>query len=84
MQADRDYLSVKLDDPSFPAPIYASRNEVTDGVSLIWRGRCARGCGGARGQCRQSVWIAHQDGGRLLAGDPENRARQACPGRIRC
>ena len=30
----RDYLSVKLDDPSFPAPIYASLIETDDGFSL--------------------------------------------------
>ncbi|MNE94905.1 hypothetical protein D3C80_1929240 [compost metagenome] len=30
------YLSVKLDDPSFPAPIYASLVEVDGGHSLIW------------------------------------------------
>ena len=35
-QQDRDYLSVKLDDPSFPAPIYASLVEVEGGHSLIW------------------------------------------------
>ncbi len=34
--AGRDYLSVKLDDPSFPAPIYASLVEIEDGHSLIW------------------------------------------------
>lgn len=33
---DRAYLSVKLDDPSFPAPIYASLVEVEGGHSLIW------------------------------------------------
>ena len=33
---NRDYLSVKLDDPSFPAPIYASLLEAEDGYSLIW------------------------------------------------
>ncbi len=35
---DRDYLSVKLDDPSFPAPIYATLIEVAgeEGLSLIW------------------------------------------------
>jgi uncharacterized protein (DUF736 family) len=35
---DRDYLSVKLDDPSFPAPIYATLTEVEgeDGYQLIW------------------------------------------------
>ena len=32
----RDYLSVKLDDPSFPGPIYASLVEVEGGHSLIW------------------------------------------------
>ncbi|MBV5265910.1 DUF736 domain-containing protein [Pinisolibacter aquiterrae] len=38
---NRDYLSVKLDDPSFPAPIYASLVELegTDGFSLIWSRR---------------------------------------------
>ena len=37
-QSGRDYLSVKLDDPSFPAPIYATLVEVEgeDGLSLIW------------------------------------------------
>ena len=37
---NRDYLSVKLDDPSFPAPIYASLVDAPegsgDGYSLIW------------------------------------------------
>ena len=34
----RDYLSVKLDDPSFPAPIYATLAELEgeDGLQLIW------------------------------------------------
>jgi len=33
----RPYTSVKLDDPSFPAPIYASLIEAEDGASnLIW------------------------------------------------
>ncbi|MBZ7927606.1 DUF736 domain-containing protein (plasmid) [Ensifer adhaerens] len=34
----RDYLSVKLDDPSFPAPIYATLTgvESEDGYQLIW------------------------------------------------
>jgi hypothetical protein len=27
-ESDRDYLSVKLDDPSFPAPIYATLSEI--------------------------------------------------------
>ena len=37
-ESDRDYLSVKLDDPSFPAPIYATLAEVEgeDGLQLIW------------------------------------------------
>lgn len=30
------YLSVKLDDPSFPAPIYASLVDADEGYSLIW------------------------------------------------
>ena len=37
-QEGRDYLSVKLDDPSFPAPVYATLCE-TDTVgeyALIW------------------------------------------------
>lgn len=34
----RDYLSVKLDDPSFPAPIYATLVEAEgeEGLQLIW------------------------------------------------
>jgi uncharacterized protein (DUF736 family) len=34
----RDYLSVKLDDPSFPAPIYATLVEVEgeSDMQLIW------------------------------------------------
>jgi uncharacterized protein (DUF736 family) len=34
----REYLSVKLDDPSFPAPIYATLIEVENesDLSLIW------------------------------------------------
>jgi uncharacterized protein (DUF736 family) len=34
----RDYLSVKLDDPSFNAPIYANlfNDEDGEGYSLIW------------------------------------------------
>ncbi|MET4231213.1 uncharacterized protein (DUF736 family) [Bradyrhizobium sp. I1.8.5] len=36
--SDREYLSVKLDDPSFPAPIYASlvKGEGEEGFILIW------------------------------------------------
>jgi uncharacterized protein (DUF736 family) len=33
---NRDYLAVKLDDPSFPAPIYASLVDTDSGYSLIW------------------------------------------------
>ena len=32
----RDYLSVKLDDPSFTAPIYANLVEDGEAFSLIW------------------------------------------------
>jgi len=42
----RDYLSVKLDDPSFNAPIYANlfKDEDGDTFTLIWsRGRKANG-----------------------------------------
>lgn len=37
-QSGRDYLSVKLDDPSFPNPIYATLVEVEgqEGLQLIW------------------------------------------------
>ena len=37
----REYLSVKLDDPSFPAPIFASlvATEGGDGYALIWSRR---------------------------------------------
>ena len=33
---ERGYLSVKLDDPSFPAPIYASLVDADEGYNLIW------------------------------------------------
>jgi uncharacterized protein (DUF736 family) len=33
---NRDYLSVKLDDPSFAGPIYASLVDADEGYSLIW------------------------------------------------
>jgi uncharacterized protein (DUF736 family) len=33
---NRDYLSVKLDDPSFPAPIYANLVDAEEGYSLVW------------------------------------------------
>ncbi len=40
-ETDREYLSVELDDPSFPAPIYASlvRGEGDDSFTLIWSRR---------------------------------------------
>jgi uncharacterized protein (DUF736 family) len=38
-ESEREYLSVKLDDPSFPAPIYASLVESDEGFSLIWSRR---------------------------------------------
>ena len=39
--SDREYLSIKLDDPSFPAPIYASlvKGEGDDSFNLIWSRR---------------------------------------------
>jgi len=38
IETDRDYLSLKLDDPSFTAPIYANLFEDDEGenYSLIW------------------------------------------------
>ena len=36
---DREYVSVKLDDPSFPAPILATLIEVDGVMSLIWSRR---------------------------------------------
>ena len=38
---NREYISVKLDDPTFPAPIYASLVEAEDGSghNLIWSRR---------------------------------------------
>ncbi|MBB6305026.1 DUF736 domain-containing protein [Rhizobium leucaenae] len=40
-ETGREYLSVKLDDPSFPAPIYASlvEDESGEGHNLIWSRR---------------------------------------------
>ncbi|WP_283178149.1 DUF736 domain-containing protein [Gemmobacter sp. 24YEA27] len=40
-ETGRDYLSVKLDDPSFPAPIYASlvEDECGEVYNLIWSRR---------------------------------------------
>jgi uncharacterized protein (DUF736 family) len=39
--SDREYLSVKLDDPSFPVPLYASLVKVEDDGSftLMWSRR---------------------------------------------
>jgi uncharacterized protein (DUF736 family) len=31
-----EYLSVKLDDPSFPAPIFANLVEIDGGYALVW------------------------------------------------
>ena len=36
-----DYLSVKLDNPSFPAPIFANLVDADEGYSLIWSRRAA-------------------------------------------
>lgn len=33
---NREYLSVRLDDPSFPAPIHATLVEAEGGYALIW------------------------------------------------
>ena len=33
---NRDYLSVKLDDPSLPKPIFAALVDADDGYSLVW------------------------------------------------
>ena len=40
-ETEREYISVKLDDPSFPAPIYASlvKVEGDEGFTLIWSRR---------------------------------------------
>ncbi|MBZ9974074.1 MULTISPECIES: DUF736 domain-containing protein [unclassified Mesorhizobium] len=35
-ETSREYHSVKLDDPSFPGPIYASLVENDEGYALIW------------------------------------------------
>ena len=35
-QQGRDYVSVRLDDPSFPAPVNANLTEVDNEVRLIW------------------------------------------------
>lgn len=40
-QNGREYLSVRLDDPSFAAPIFANLIEVDGNHSLIWSRRAA-------------------------------------------
>jgi len=35
-QGGTDYVAVKLDDPSFPAPVFANLVEQEDSWSLIW------------------------------------------------
>jgi uncharacterized protein (DUF736 family) len=35
-QAGKAYLSVTIDDPSFPAPINANLFETPDGYDLVW------------------------------------------------
>ena len=38
---NNDYLSVRLDDPSFPAPIFANLVDADEAYSLIWSRRAA-------------------------------------------
>ena len=33
---NREYYSAKLDDPSFPSPIYANLVQVESGYALVW------------------------------------------------
>ena len=35
-ETGREFFSVKLDDPSFPAPIFANLVEVDGGYALVW------------------------------------------------
>ena len=35
-ETGREFFSVKLDDPSFPAPIFANLVEVEGGYALVW------------------------------------------------
>jgi len=35
-ETGREFFSVKLDDPSFPAPIFANLVEIDDGYALVW------------------------------------------------
>lgn len=32
----KEYVSVKLDDPTFPAPVFANLHPQDDGYALIW------------------------------------------------
>ena len=41
-QSNRDYISVKLDDHSLPAPIYANLVDAEDGYRLVWSRRRRR------------------------------------------
>jgi len=42
-RANRDYLSVKLDDPSFSKPIWAAMVDAEEGYRLVWsRSRSAQ------------------------------------------
>ena len=36
-KSGREYISVKLDDPSFPAPVHASLVEAQGSYALVWR-----------------------------------------------
>jgi uncharacterized protein (DUF736 family) len=50
------YHSVKLDDPSFPAPIYANLVAVDEGYALVWsRRRFAALC-----SCERRAWSRSQ------------------------
>ncbi len=44
-QGGREYLALKLDDPSFAAPVYANLVEGEDGTAhrLIWSRQSGRG-----------------------------------------
>ena len=35
-ETGREFFSVKLDDPSFPAPVFANLVEVDGGYALVW------------------------------------------------
>jgi uncharacterized protein (DUF736 family) len=35
-ETGREFFSVKLDDPSFPAPIFANLVEIDGGYALVW------------------------------------------------